>query len=261
MDEEIMNMDDDAIWNTDDITPQDYYGNDAEEVEVDTPVETNDEVSEDSETKEDTETLEEKNETEETVETFEIAYNGKKENVTKDEIIILAQKGKDYDRVRPVYDFVKSLAENNNSSIDDFIKQTREELKNNSIEELMEEKNCSREVATELYESREKQKDLARAEQEKNEEQERQDKQTKEFQEFTDMYPNVEPNSIPKEVWQAVKNGTPLKFAYMEHQFKELQKENSILKTNNTNKQQEVNVGLPNENKAKDVYITAWDEA
>lgn len=44
-------------------------------------------------------------------ETFEIKYNGEAKKLTKDELIAAAQKGLDYDRIRPEHDFIKELAE------------------------------------------------------------------------------------------------------------------------------------------------------
>lgn len=85
---------------------------------------------------------------------FEITYNGSKEKLSKDEAIKLAQKGKDYDRVREAYDFVKELAEDEGKSIDDYINVTRDNLKDYKIKQLADEKNISEEVAKELYESR-----------------------------------------------------------------------------------------------------------
>jgi hypothetical protein len=43
--------------------------------------------------------------------TFEIKVNGETKQVTKDDLIALAQKGSDYDRVRKGYDYVKGIAE------------------------------------------------------------------------------------------------------------------------------------------------------
>lgn len=44
-------------------------------------------------------------------ETFELKVNGETKQVTKDDLIALAQKGSDYDRIRKGYDFVKTQAE------------------------------------------------------------------------------------------------------------------------------------------------------
>ncbi len=43
-------------------------------------------------------------------ETFEIKHNKEVKQVTKDELLTLAQKGLDYDRIRPAHDYVKQLA-------------------------------------------------------------------------------------------------------------------------------------------------------
>lgn len=44
-------------------------------------------------------------------ETIELKHNGEVKRVSRDELISLAQKGLDYDRIRPAHDFVKELAE------------------------------------------------------------------------------------------------------------------------------------------------------
>lgn len=232
--------------------------------EVDTPVE-----NENNSKEEATSDTKEKNESDETVESetkseefdFEITYNGEKMKLSKEEAITLAQKGKDYDRVRKAYDFIKELADDEGKSIEDFMTTTSDNLKDYKIKQLAEEKGISEEVAKELYESRVlKRKSLA-SEKEQTEKNEIEAKKNAEFQDFLNTYPNIQPNEIPQDVWTKVQNGTPLKYAYMEYELSNLKTENTQLKTNAKNKEQEITTGTQATSKPKDEFEEAWDNA
>lgn len=62
-------------------------------------------------------------------------------------------------------------------------------------------------------------------------------------------------------MWDEYSKGTPLKFAYMAYENEQLKTNNKQLKTNATNRQQEVTVGSSNSTpKQKEEWETVWDE-
>lgn len=197
---------------------------------------------------------------------FEINYNGTKEKLNKEDAIQLAQKGKDYDRIRPVYDFVKELAEDEGKSIEDYIKVTTDNLKDYKIKQLAEEKGINEDVAKELYEATMQSKALKKkslaSEEELHKRDEAESKKDAEFQDFLKQYPDIKASEIPQKVWDEVaRNNIPLKYAYMQYEMEQIKNENSILKTNAKNKEQEITTGTQAESTPKDVYEDAWDNA
>lgn len=242
--------------------PEDDSENIEEETEVeevDTPVETETEV----ETNEEVKNEEEKTNEVATPEfELEIVHNGETKKLTKEEATALSQKGLDYDRIRPIYDFVKELADEEGKSVDEYVKSTNENLKDFRIKQLAEEKGVSEEIARELYESRVAKNKLLASEKEKAKESEDKEKLNADIKSFQAAHPEITDfNSIPKEVWNEVQKGTPLQYAYDRYELEQLKKENSILKTNAKNKEQEVTTGTQANSKAKDIYDEAWDLA
>lgn len=232
--------------------------NETDEVEeVDTPVET--------ETETETKEVENEEETKEVATPefeLEIVHNGEAKKLTKEEATALSQKGLDYDRIRPIYDFVKELADEEGKSVDEYVKSTNENLKDFRIKQLAEEKGVSEEIARELYESRVAKNKLLASEKEKAKESEDKEKLNADIKSFQAAHPEITDfNSIPKEVWNEVQKGTPLQYAYDRYELEQLKKENSILKTNAKNKEQEVTTGTQADSKAKDIYDEAWDLA
>mgnify|MGYP003292641661 CR=1 FL=1 len=147
-------------------------------------------------------------------------------------------------------------------SVDEYVKSTNENLKDFRIKQLAEEKGVSEEIARELYESRVAKNKLLASEKEKAKESEDKEKLNADIKSFQAAHPEITDfNSIPKEVWNEVQKGTPLQYAYDRYELEQLKKENSILKTNAKNKEQEVTTGTQADSKAKDIYEEAWDEA
>ena len=84
-----------------------------------------------------------------------------------------------------------------------------------------------------------------------------------EYQDFLEEFPDVKPESIPKEVFEDAENST-LKEAYMKWKLKELEKEISISKTNEKNKKSSVGstteTGTTNEKHERDLFLEGFDE-
>lgn len=145
--------------------------------------------------------------------------------VGRDEVITLAQKGMDYDRVRAkldekdskeakAYSFLEELAKENGSSVDDFMDGARATVlaKREGIEydaALQKVKLANREKA--IAEKEQKLNETAANEQAKAQANERirQDAQA-----FQAAFPGIAFSDVPREVWEKVENGMSLVNAY-----------------------------------------------
>lgn len=92
-------------------------------------------------------------------------------------------------------------------------------------------KNIPEEYATEMLESR-KLREQLKAEQETKQQQE---KQQQDMRDFIKEFPDVKPEDIPVEVWQANERGIPLRYAYAEHAYKMAKKAEEVAKANTEN--------------------------
>lgn len=115
--------------------------------EVDTPAET-EEVAQETDTKEASEPVEEtpKNDDETAEELFEVKYNGETSKKTREEIITLAQKGMNYDKVLQERDSLRNsaeiqlldkLAKSQNMSREQFMGQLENALEQTEIQKEM----------------------------------------------------------------------------------------------------------------------------
>jgi hypothetical protein len=71
---------------------------------------------------------------------YELKHNKEVKKVTMDELIATAQKGLDYDRVRPSHEFLKKLAQQNGQSdVSEFMKTVEQNMVNSELQERIEE--------------------------------------------------------------------------------------------------------------------------
>lgn len=201
------------VWDDDSEQPMpDYYdGADAEPAETvqeDTEEQTDPSETEVPETAENTDTAEPEQVTEEQPADpqFELKHFDEVKTVGRDEVITLAQKGMDYDRIRSDRDNLKQ--ENKRLTIfEDFLKKlagdemTVEDLMDRTLADVYSQKdNISKDVALERAKNDrlEKSKGIAP----KTAEQLRSD----DFLEFAQAHPDIKPDEIPQEVWNEVVN-------------------------------------------------------
>ena len=121
-------------------------------------------------------------------------------------------------------------------------------------------------IAKELIASRQQRKQIQqelndiKAEREADK---REKERTKEYQDFLDEFPDVKPENIPKEVFEDAENSN-LKEAYMKWKLKELEKQISISKTNEKNKQSSIGSttesGTVKEKHEKDLFLEGFGE-
>lgn len=201
---------------------------------------------------------------------FQLKYNGEDFDVSRDEVIELAQKGKDYDRVKSEYDkikadagtmnrlksqetFLKELAEQSEMTVEELIESTRARMLMANDDSLTEEE-ALKQVRSKANKEAEK-KESEQAKEPTPEER----RQTM-FATFLATYPDVKAEDIPKEVWDDAGRTFDLVGAYMRHQNRELLKEVETLRQNNKNKERSTgsrkSIGA---SKPKDDFDEGWD--
>lgn len=148
-------------------------------------------------------------------EMFELKHLGQTHSVSRGDMIALAQKGMDYDRIKaklerpnPFEGFVRELAEKQNLPADEFIDRAKAAM-------LVRKEHMDPDAAME----RVKLERQERAAQEKQ----RRDSEAKErrrddFKAFISRYGDVDARSIPKEVWDEVAGGETLVNSYMRYE-------------------------------------------
>lgn len=170
---------------------------------------------------------------------IKVKYNHEERELTLEEARILAQKGMDYDKKverlkalesDPRLSFVEELARENNMEVNQYLEAVKQHKEQQRLNELIQQ-NIPEELAREIMENRKyreqfESQNKARAEEEKI---------NNEFKEFLSVFPDVKTDSIPDSVWEAQQKGIPLKYAYMEHQFNQMQNQLKVYKQNEEN--------------------------
>lgn len=275
---ETMDSDDDFFADID----NEVIGEESEE-EIETSEEETNEESEPSETQED-------NSKDENVDlepllkalSGKIKYNKEEVNVESIEDLINGyQKGLNYDKK------VQELESLQNSKLEQYAKQKAEAL-GISVDEYMDrvekyEENQQRQqeqdelnelvdngmpetLAKELIAGREQRRQLQKELNEIREEREAAKKEAaknKEYEDFLEAFPDVDPDKIPKEVFEEAQN-TSLTNAYMKWEIKNLKDQLSIAKTNEKNAKASVGgvteTGPTNEKHDKDPFLEGFYE-
>lgn len=173
---------------------------------------------------------------------FTLKHLDEVRTVGRDEVIALAQKGMDYDRIRQradedaeVVQFLKELAEKNGMSVNDFIDRAtaaaRAQQNGGDIEAVLQQVKLER-----------RERELQKREERLNESAQQQTRQSQadaqraaDIQRFRAAFPDVAPDSIPNEVWQDVAKGSTLTEAYSRWDNKRLREELEVARKNKTN--------------------------
>ena len=165
--------------------------------------------------------------------TFDLKYMGEIKTVGKEEVVTLAQKGMNYDRILGERDtakaevsrlqeyetFLQELAQPQGMSVEDLIDNTRAQL-------LADKENLDPGVALQRVKLDKERKAFEADRDQKQKAQQAKDQETARRQDsflrFYREYPDVEPKSIPKEVWDQFGAGTDLAGAYARFEAKSL---------------------------------------
>ena len=167
----------------------------------------------------------------ETDQSFELKHLDEVRTVNRDEVIQLAQKGMDYDRVRGKYDeakpqiewysknatsvkWMEDIAQKQGMTFEELVDQTRAQI-------MADETNQSLAVCRGIVANERK---AAELEKEKARMDTPEARKQRDIQDFIREYPEQakNPEALPKEVWAAVNNGETLVNAYRAYELKEV---------------------------------------
>ena len=209
-----------------------------------------------------------------------IKYNKEEVNVESiEDLIENYQKGLNYDKKLQELEnlqnsrlekYAKEKADALGITVDEYMNQVeqyeKQQERQKEADELEDLINAGtpESIAKELIASRQQRREMQqelndiRAEREADRK-EREKKQ--EYQDFLNEFPDVNPESIPKEVFEKAENSS-LKESYMKWKLKELEKEISITKQNEKNAKASVGgvteTGPTNEKHEKDLFLDGF---
>lgn len=220
---------------------------------------------------------------EETPETFELKYNKETRKVSREEMTELAQKGLNHDRIlaqrdelRGEIDGLRRFRSDNEATVTAIqaaaeaagvdVPQFLRSLRENAFVA----QGLSRDAAKErvLREEAERKLEATQAQERRaaNSEAEKKAAQQKDIELFVKIYKDVPPDSIPQEVWEAVREGESLVSAYGRYESKRINEENKALQArvkameqNAKNKQASVgSIKSDGKETAKDPFLEAF---
>lgn len=175
--------------------------------------------------------------------TFDLKFLGETKTVNRDEVIILAQKGLNYDKVvaerdttkseleqlggisllRDCKEFLEELAAESRMTVSDLMDSTRAEVlaKKEGLDNSVALQRIKLDKDRKAFEA-----EKARKEAERKAKNEAEEKQNRDILSFVQAYPEVQPQDIPKEVWDSVhRDGISLTAAYSAFENKKLREE------------------------------------
>ena len=175
---------------------------------------------------------------------LKVKYNHEERNLNHDEAKELAQLGL-YHREKfqenvEQYKYFEDLARKNNMTLNDLVSYYKNQEEQSAISEIMDYNEVTEDVAAELLEARRIKEELERH----KEEAANQQRVAAEINDFMSVFPGIEPQNLPAEVLAQYQAGTPLKYAYMEYQFKNLNQQNQIMKQNEINRKTAPVIGV-----------------
>lgn len=194
------------------------------------------------------------------------------------DMVTLAQKGLDYDRIRgeydearPVMDLFRDYAKKAGVTVPEYLARIRAQAKQ---AEGMSQEEARRVVDLEDREAVVAQQEEARRRQEEMVRREADLRQSydermrRDLQEFRDVFPEAakDPASIPKEVWEAVRNGRTLVAAYAKYQEAQMAAESARRAAVEEKNRQNAALAVGSMRSAgenaggKDPFLEGWDE-
>lgn len=177
---------------------------------------------------------------------FTLKHLDEVKTVSKEEVVTLAQKGMDYDRLKQkseerymALESEKKLVESRIAIFDEIAKQggfsdVGELIDNIQAEQLAQRTGVDTETALQQVRLERREKALAEKEKQLTSEKTSRNKVDEDARAFVEKHPNVDFGAIPKEVWDKVNAGESLLSAYdgfmADKEQKELAAENERLK-------------------------------
>lgn len=205
---------------------------------------------------------------------FKVKYNHEEQELGYDEAVPLIQKGMNYDKLQeqirqlesdPRLGFIEELANEQGMDVNEYLQAVRTHREDAKLQELLD-NNIPEEYAREMLESRKDREERQKEKVEKSREVEQQ-KEAGEFFEYFKQTNGRDYDSskdkIPQEVWEANKQGTPMKYAYMQHHANELKSQLKTFKQNETNTKRAPINGVTgfggDEPTSNDPFLTGFD--
>ena len=148
--------------------------------------------------------------------TIPVNYMGEARRVTEQEAVPLIQMGMDYGRVRqkydeakPVMDLMTQLAQENGCTVPEFTQRLREARHQQN-------EGMSQEEARRAVQMEDREAYIRQREEEAARQQSAEARKNRDLNDFRAQFPEAaaKPESIPQEVWNAVRNGQTLTSAY-----------------------------------------------
>lgn len=217
-------------------------------------------------------------------ELFDLKFNKEIRKVNRQQVTELAQKGLNHDRIleqrdhlqqenaellkfkqenEALIDLLDAAAKSAGADRNTFLQSVRE---NAYVSQGMNRDAARERVLREDAEQKLSKSELreARREQEKQTEESRQAAQKEDIERFLKTYKDVDPNSIPKEVWDEVRSGETLVAAYGRYENRKLSEDNrklkesiNAMKQNEKNKQRSIgSVKTDGKETAKDPFLS-----
>lgn len=204
---------------------------------------------------------------------FSLKHMDEVKEVNRDEVIELAQKGMDYDRIRTERDTMKAdygqlqdykaliteLAENSGMNAEDFVMNVRAKLM------VAKGANLTEETALQQLKAKAAENAAAEKEEKSAEEANRQaeaEKARKEadVQNFIATFPGVEAKDIPAEVWNVAKKTGNLTGAYSAYRIKQLEEQIATAEKNKKNEERSTGSRKTGGNSVFDNFDAMWDD-
>ena len=211
-----------------------------------------------------------------------VKYN--KENVTiesLEDLINGYQKGLNYDKIQEKLEnlqnskaevYIKNKAKEMGITVDEYMEQVEEYEKQQKAEkdqerlEEMIDNGVPEELAKEVIATAELRRQLQAKENELKEKEEaskKKEQENKEYEEFLKNFPDVNPEDIPKEVFEDAVNSN-LSSAYMKYKLQDLENQLKVAKQNEKNSASTVGgvteTGTTQEKHTSDPFIEGFDE-
>lgn len=175
-----------------------------------------------------------------------LKYNHEEKEYSLDEVVPLAQKGMNYDKIQndlqslkgsPVFAYVEKIAKANNMTADQVVDAWQKADEQAEINALAQRENVPYEIAERLYKNEQKTNQLEQMFNTDRQTKAQQEKQNKEYEEFFREYKDIDPKSIPMEVVQyRNETGKSLTDSYRWYENKSLKERIQKLEQNEKNK-------------------------
>lgn len=210
---------------------------------------------------------------------FELKHLEETRSVDREEVIKLAQKGMDYDRIREerdsirpelkLYkDFLKELADGSGLTVSELIDTVRaQRLVAKEKENGMEMTEAEALIKVQRERS-EKAKSAPKAEEETPPKEEKpaeakaEDSRRESFARFAREFPDVKAEDIPAKVWQDFSAGKgDLADIYARHENAALKAKIAAMERNEDNRKRSTGSRKSSGAKAKDIFDSAWDDS